>query len=343
MSTRLFSMDLQMHTVFSDGRMQPEERIFEAQEKSLDVIAITDHNTSHGYLTAKEYIQRMGMTSPILLQGIEIEAIVTIDDQKTEVEILGYGFNPQSLDQFLLGFREVKARAILERITQMYREIGVKNYNARLPNEWHLREDINADDIFRLYVSFQLRYVVNLEDAIQQFQKLNADGKMLGKFILDVLSKSPANLKERREIKKQARLRHPYFFEKEIGEEAYVPDVARVIAEIHSAGGIAILSHPSRYDVSDYIALSERLLDLGLEGVDLNYNVDSTRSASDPKQAFKELHQHNERLKAFAKQHQIIFVYSSDSHRVGSILEVRKIPEYEPLWLEYIVSRNINV
>jgi len=42
--------DFHMHTLFSDGRVMPRDRVLEAVDNGLDVIAITDHIEYHPYL-----------------------------------------------------------------------------------------------------------------------------------------------------------------------------------------------------------------------------------------------------------------------------------------------------
>lgn len=51
--------DLHLHTTYSDGLMTPEETLdIIAQDASLRVIAITDHDTIEGALAAREYARR---------------------------------------------------------------------------------------------------------------------------------------------------------------------------------------------------------------------------------------------------------------------------------------------
>jgi predicted metal-dependent phosphoesterase TrpH len=110
------ALNFHMHTVFSDGRMQPEEIVRQAIALQLCHLAITDHHTVDGYLIAARILQRLAQNPlqndplndlgaiadnsnpqtlilPQLWIGIEINASLLFN----EVHILGYGFNPTHL------------------------------------------------------------------------------------------------------------------------------------------------------------------------------------------------------------------------------------------------------
>lgn len=60
--------DLHLHTTYSDGLMTPEETVdIIAQGASLRVIAITDHDTIEGALTAHEYAQRRQLPLEVII------------------------------------------------------------------------------------------------------------------------------------------------------------------------------------------------------------------------------------------------------------------------------------
>lgn len=68
------SADLHIHTSFSDGWPAPSEVVDYARERtSLNVIAITDHDTIEGALRAREYAQRTGR-SPEVIVGEEVSS-----------------------------------------------------------------------------------------------------------------------------------------------------------------------------------------------------------------------------------------------------------------------------
>jgi hypothetical protein len=87
-----------MHTVYSDGRLQPEELIEQAISIGLRGLAITDHHTVGGYRAAQRHLAQWQMRHPDLedcvpqlWSGVEINAGLL----DTEVHILAYAFDPQ--------------------------------------------------------------------------------------------------------------------------------------------------------------------------------------------------------------------------------------------------------
>ncbi len=85
------SFNFHMHTVHSDGKLQPEELIQQAVAIGLKGLAITDHHTTLGYQAAQRWLEQSGISSISLWSGIEITAELL----GIEVHILGYAFAPE--------------------------------------------------------------------------------------------------------------------------------------------------------------------------------------------------------------------------------------------------------
>lgn len=86
-----------MHTVYSDGKLQPEELIEQAIALGLKGLAITDHHTVGGYQVARRWLENWRLrnpqlenSTPSLWSGVEVNAQLL----NTEVHILGYAFDP---------------------------------------------------------------------------------------------------------------------------------------------------------------------------------------------------------------------------------------------------------
>ncbi len=97
-----------MHTVCSDGRLQPEELIQQAIELGLKGLAITDHHSVNGYRRAQKWLdeskqmrEENGTAAPTLWTGLEVNAYLL----DTEVHILAYAFDPDhpSIAPYLQG------------------------------------------------------------------------------------------------------------------------------------------------------------------------------------------------------------------------------------------------
>jgi len=81
-----------LHTVHSDGRLEPEEVIQQALDYGLQGLAITDHHSVGGYVRACDYLATVNHPrKPSLWSGVEISCELL----GLEVHILGYGFDPQ--------------------------------------------------------------------------------------------------------------------------------------------------------------------------------------------------------------------------------------------------------
>lgn len=83
-----------MHTVYSDGKMQPSELIEQAIDNGLKGLAITDHHNTGGYQAAKKWLEEWKCSNPdadvpYLWSGVEINANLL----NIEVHILGYAFD----------------------------------------------------------------------------------------------------------------------------------------------------------------------------------------------------------------------------------------------------------
>lgn len=95
------SYNFHMHTVCSDGQLQPEDLMHQAIVIGLRGLAITDHHSTDGYRRAHRWLESYredaawrGSPVPSLQLWTGIE--VTSSLANTEVHILGYAFNPDS-------------------------------------------------------------------------------------------------------------------------------------------------------------------------------------------------------------------------------------------------------
>jgi predicted metal-dependent phosphoesterase TrpH len=85
-----------MHTVFSDGKLQPSALMEQAIAFGLKGLAITDHHTIAGYQAAQLWLEdwqwkNRSESVPHLWSGVEINANLL----NVEVHILSYAFDTQ--------------------------------------------------------------------------------------------------------------------------------------------------------------------------------------------------------------------------------------------------------
>lgn len=107
-------IDLHTHTVCSDGTQSPAELVAEAAERGIDVLGLTDHDTTAGWEEALAAAERHGLR---LVPGIEISTTRA----GAGYHLLGYGQDPA--DPALVAelerarsSRRGRAQAIVQRV-----------------------------------------------------------------------------------------------------------------------------------------------------------------------------------------------------------------------------------
>src|SRR5665648_165806 len=109
-------IDLHTHSTASDGTQPPAEVVFSAAEAGLDVLALTDHDTTTGWDEATSAATHHGIA---LVRGIEISC----QQKGVSIHLLGYLQNPAAPG--LLGelsrsrdSREARAQRIVELLSR---------------------------------------------------------------------------------------------------------------------------------------------------------------------------------------------------------------------------------
>lgn len=109
-------VDLHTHSRVSDGTQSPAELIASAIDARLDVVALTDHDSTAGWSEAFDAARGTGLT---VLPGMELSTQLDF----ASVHVLGYLFDPA--DAALLGATERIRRERLGRAEAMVRRIAV--------------------------------------------------------------------------------------------------------------------------------------------------------------------------------------------------------------------------
>jgi len=103
-------IDLHTHTTASDGRCTPAELVARAKTAGVDVLSVTDHDTTAATSAAAAACAAAGIE---FVPGIEITAVV--DDK--DVHVLGYFIDSESAP--LAAFLAEQRRRRVDRITQI--------------------------------------------------------------------------------------------------------------------------------------------------------------------------------------------------------------------------------
>lgn len=121
------SYNFHMHTICSDGKLNPEQLIEQAIAIGLKGLAITDHHTIGGYEIAQTFLENWQQASPLtpiphLWTGVEITASLL----DVEVHILGYAFDPEhpSIKSYLEGFAPRHNSAQAEAVIMALHQAG---------------------------------------------------------------------------------------------------------------------------------------------------------------------------------------------------------------------------
>ena len=86
-SARMAGIDLHTHTVYSDGTFTPRELLELARERGLDVVAVTDHDTTNGLMEAAAAGQDLGVK---VVPGVEFSTVL----EGEGVHVLAYLVDP---------------------------------------------------------------------------------------------------------------------------------------------------------------------------------------------------------------------------------------------------------
>lgn len=116
-----------IHTVYSDGQLQPEVLMQQAIALGLQGFAITDHHTVGGSQAARAWLnswqqELKTVTGPTFWTGVEI----TSELLSTEVHILGYAFDPEhsAIRPYLQGQAPIGAAAAAKSVIGALHDAG---------------------------------------------------------------------------------------------------------------------------------------------------------------------------------------------------------------------------
>ena len=117
------TVDLHIHSTFSDGAFTPEEIVKHASKKGLAAVSITDHDNTDATLSAIRAAKKLGVE---IVPGVEL-SVEPESPRDEEIHILGYYIDWQddNFQEKLRNFREARrkrAYKILEKLDRL----GVK-------------------------------------------------------------------------------------------------------------------------------------------------------------------------------------------------------------------------
>ncbi|RKL69176.1 histidinol phosphatase [Salipaludibacillus neizhouensis] len=118
-SAHINKADIHMHSTASDGGYSPEVLMKKCVEAKLELLALTDHDTTVGLEIARETAESLGAR---FIDGIELST--RINGQS--VDILGYGFDIHStVLQETLSFHRKMRRERMDRMMEKCQDHGI--------------------------------------------------------------------------------------------------------------------------------------------------------------------------------------------------------------------------
>lgn len=232
-------VDMHMHTLYSDGNDSLSAVLKKCEQKKLEYIAITDHNTCREY---DDNAWNKNLYSGNVIIGAEMNA--TLDNGK-KIEFLAYNIqNPEIINEWSDKFFskeiltekfEISKQASLE----MCKRAGLK-YN--LDN---IKKDIPITDFFIVYLFYEIiKYPENVEklgiyaNSFNDFRRIGLDNPN-SIYYIDEKKKFPT------------------------------PKFRDVADKIHEAGGLVFLAHPFEYKFEDTIGFIDELRkEVKLDGIE---------------------------------------------------------------------------
>ncbi len=103
-------VDLHMHTKNSDGSDTVRNLLKLCEEKELEIISITDHDTCKSYIDMQK-LDWKNIYSGKIIAGCEI----TTSYKGRIVEILGYGVDPEVINEYMLNYYTPKNKLARKR------------------------------------------------------------------------------------------------------------------------------------------------------------------------------------------------------------------------------------
>jgi 3',5'-nucleoside bisphosphate phosphatase len=235
---RRWSFDLQAHSSFSDGELEPAQVVAQAARAGVQLMALTDHDTVEGVSEASASGGELGVR---VVPAVEISSVDDTHEQPRELHILGYriDYTGARLQSKLADFVADRRRRTL-RMAGALRELGFA-----LEEDSISRRVEQGRSIGRLHLA---------EAALacpENTPRLREEGiEEIGGFIRGYLVEgTPA-----------FRLRQ-------------TPTVREAVQVVHEAGGVAIWAHPfwDLSDPADVLDTIDRFQAMGIDGVEAFY------------------------------------------------------------------------
>jgi predicted metal-dependent phosphoesterase TrpH len=229
------TFDLQSHSTYSDGTLPPAQVVQRAAAASVELLALTDHDTVDGVAEAQDAARAAGIR---LLPATELS---TIDGEYEDLHVLGYGIDHtnNAFRDTLEAFRADRTQRA-DRMADALEQHGWALDRTVLEERRAAGLPIGRPHLAQAAFNHPHNVTRIAEERLQDF------GRLLEAYLI------PGAPAYRRRT---------------------TPTVAEAIDAIHHAGGAAVWAHPF-WDVDapdEVTGAIERFSALGLDGVEAFY------------------------------------------------------------------------
>lgn len=242
-------IDLHIHTTYSDGDKTVVEILKMCEEKKLEYISLTDHDTCKQY--NDKALKDNNIFSGKIIKGTELHAVF----QKKNIEILAYDIDTDVINNWCEKYYsedklKEQQKILFKRLLDIADKHGII---------------YNIDKIQKPKNAFE--YVEPL--IYNEFLEHKENYHILGEFA------ESFNIFFRKGL---ANPKSSYF----MNHIEFRPQYKEVINIIHKAGGKAFLAHPFEYKIEDTITLIEKLRkDTNLDGIECFHPSSEEKSKRD--------------------------------------------------------------
>lgn len=239
-------IDIHTHTIYSDGSSSVENLLNEAQKIGLKLLSITGHNSIQAYFELENAILRNKFDGKILT-GIEI----TTTYKGETIEVLGYGFNVEVMQQFLndnvLTFEEKQLKEY-DLIKKQYKKIGV------IFNENNIKFNPKVESC-RPFIANEIKKHPENYKFFLNKESINT----ISKFTRNEVYNPKSSLY--------------------VDESSLFPSLEKAIEMIHQSGGIAFLAHTFAYSSNISNELLNIIDNYQLDGLECFYTTFTKRES----------------------------------------------------------------
>lgn len=229
-------VDIHMHTIYSDGDKTVEEILEMCEEKRLEYISITDHDTCKQY--EDQGLKENKIFSGKIIKGSELHAIF----QNRNIEILAYHINPSIINEWCEKYYSEDKLREQQKIFRT-RLFEICDKHGIVYDKSKIEEPKRASE----YVEIPI-----YEEILKHEQNHKILGEFAESFSL-FFRKGLANPES------------SYF----MNHMEFRPKYKEVIDIIHKAGGKAFLAHPFEYKFKDTIGfINELRKEAELDGIE---------------------------------------------------------------------------